>query len=203
MRDKDVGKQVTIRAYCLEHIDRLFEAVTESIDELSKYETWCHPGYTLEEAAKYVHYWRDAWANNRAFYFAVEENKTGKYIGSCGLSDYLAEHRRAGLGFWIRTGRTGQGFATEAARLVGKFGFEDLGLQRIELETAVDNTASRRVVEKLGCKYEGLLHRRLLLPSGPTDTAMYCWLGADALKKKCLDRIHKNTGKNRKGKPRD
>ena len=60
MRDKDAGKQVTIRAYNLEHIDRLYEAIAESIDELSKYETWCHPGYTLKDAAKYVNYCRNA-----------------------------------------------------------------------------------------------------------------------------------------------
>ena len=180
MRDKAIGALVTVQAYRPDHIEKLGDAVIESIEELSKYETWCHPGYTWEEAAKYVNWWRHAWANQSAFYFAVEENTTGEFLGSCGLSDYLSEHRRAGLGFWIRTSRTGQGFATEAAQLVGKLGFEDLGLQRIEIETAVDNFASRRVAEKLGCKFEGVLHCRLQLPSGPTNTAMYCWLRNNA-----------------------
>jgi ribosomal-protein-serine acetyltransferase len=105
MRRKTIGKRVTIQAYCPEHIDKLYVAVTESIDELSKYETWCHSGYTREEAAKYVNWWRDAWASNNAYYFAIEDNNTGEFLGSCGLSDYLHEHKRAGLGFWIRISR--------------------------------------------------------------------------------------------------
>jgi len=177
MREKAEGRLVAVRAYRSEHIDPLFAAVTESVRELSPYETWCHPGFTHEEAAEYVHWWRHCWTKATAYYFAVEDRATGEFLGSCGLSDLLKEHRRAGLGFWIRSSRTGRGFATEAARLVGGLAFDDLGLQRVELETAVDNAASRRVVEKLGCSFEGVLHRRLQLPSGPADTAMYCWLG--------------------------
>ena len=176
MRETASGKRVAVRAYGPEHIDRLFAAVTESISELSRYETWCHPGYTREEAAAYVDQWRSAWSLGRAYYFAVEHHATGEFLGSCGLSGLLTDHRRAGLGFWIRTSRTRLGYATEAARIVGRMGFDDLRLERVELEAAVGNAASRRVAEKLGCILEGVLHRRLVLPSGPTDTAMYGWL---------------------------
>lgn len=173
MRTEASGGAVTVRAYESAHTDALFAAVTESIEELSRYETWCHPGYTLEEAGEYVDWWRESWASGRAYYFAVEEIGTGEFVGSCGLSDLIREHKRAGLGFWIRSARTGNGFATDAARLVSRLAFEDLGLERVELEIAVDNAASRRVADKLGCKFEGVLRKRLVLPTGPTDTAMY------------------------------
>jgi len=176
MRDTMTGQRVVVRAYQPEHINKLFDAVTESIPELSKYETWCHPGYTREEAEKYVSWWRDAWFENKAYYYAVELCDTGEFLGSCGLNDMLLEHKRTGLGFWIRSSRTGQGYATEAASIIGRLAFEDLGLERIEMETAIDNAASRRVVEKTGGIFEAVLHRRLVLPTGPTDTAMYCWL---------------------------
>jgi RimJ/RimL family protein N-acetyltransferase len=173
MRTEASGRAVAVRAYESEHIDALFAAVTESIEELSRYETWCHPGYTLDEAAEYVDWWRESWPSGRAYYFAVEEIGTGEFVGSCGLSDLIREHKRAGLGFWIRSARTGNGFATDAARLVSRLAFEDLGLERVELEIAVDNGASRRVADKLGCEFEGVLRKRLVLPAGPTDTAMY------------------------------
>jgi ribosomal-protein-serine acetyltransferase len=141
MRDTVTGQRVIVRAYRPEHIDKLFDAVTESIPDLSKYETWCHPGYTREEAEKYVNWWRDAWSENKAYYYAVELCDTGEFLGSCGLSDLLLEHKRAGLGFWIRSSRTGQGYATEAASIIGRLAFADLGLERIEMETAIDNVA--------------------------------------------------------------
>ncbi len=182
MREAASGELVTVRSYRPEHIDRLFEAVSESIAELSRYETWCHPGYTRDEAAEYVNWWRKAWAEGKAYYFAVEERRTGEFLGSCGLSDLSLEHERAGLGFWIRNSRTGEGFATDASRAVMRLGFEDLGLGRIEVEVALDNAPSRRVAEKLGCRLEAVLRRRLVLPAGPSDTAMYTLLRTDSAK---------------------
>ncbi len=61
-----------------------------------------------------------------------------------------------------RTGQTGQGIATAAVRLIARFGFEDLGLLRLlELLIAADNLASRRVAEKVGATFEGVV------PAGP------------------------------------
>jgi len=173
MRETASGKLVSVHAFVPEHIEPLREAVLDSIPELSRYETWAHAGYTLEEAAEYVNWWRETRTAGSAYYFAVLELGSDVLLGSCGLSDLVSEHRRAGLGFWIRQSRTGEGFATDAARTVMQFGFEDLGLNRVELEIAVDNAASRRVAEKLGCVFEGVLRQRLILPAGPTDTAIY------------------------------
>jgi ribosomal-protein-serine acetyltransferase len=103
----------------------------------------------------------------------VLEEATERYLGSCGLCPVEREHRTAGLGFWVRTSATRRGAATSAARLVVAFGFAELGLHRIELMVAVDNAASHRVAEKIGAAYEGTLRRRLVLPAGPTDMAMY------------------------------
>jgi len=176
MRDTHTEGSAIVRAYRPGHIDLLYAAVTESIPELARYETWCHPGYTRDEAAEYVKWWMEAREKDKAYYFAVEERETGEFLGSCGLSGLVMDHKRGGLGFWIRSSRTGRGHATDAARAVSRLGFEDLGLERIEVEIAVDNAASRRVAEKLECKFEGVLSRRLILPAGPTDTAMYSLL---------------------------
>ena len=176
MRETTAEGSVIVKAYGPEHIHMLFDAASESIPELSRYETWCHAGYTIEDAAEYVNWWREAWEAGKAFYFAVEARETGEFVGSCGLSGLIAEHRRANLGFWIRSGATGRGHATDAARAVIRLGFEDLGLMQIEVETAVGNAASRRVAEKLGCRFEGILRSRLILPAGPADTAMYAAL---------------------------
>lgn len=146
MRETASGTLVTVRKYRPDDVDELFAAAAESIPDLAPWETWCHPGYSHNEAAGYVNWWLDAWADGKAYYFVVEDLETGEFLGSCGLSDLLIEHQRAGLGFWIRSSRTGRGFATEAAQIVTHLAFEDPGLERLEL------------------------------PSGPTDTAVYCLL---------------------------
>jgi RimJ/RimL family protein N-acetyltransferase len=56
----------------------------------------------------------------------------------------------------------GNGFATELARRIFQFAFQDLGLHRIEAGVATENVRSIRVLEKLGMTREG--SRRKILP---------------------------------------
>jgi len=161
-----------LRCYRPEDAAAVWEAAAESAAEVAPYETWCHQGYTLPEAAGYVQGWMEAWGSGEAYYYAVLDQATGGYLGSCGLCPIDWEHGTAGLGFWVRTPATGHGVATTAARLVAGAGF-DLGLHRVQMMIAVDNAPSRRVAEKIGAAYEGTLRRRLVLPAGPTDMAMY------------------------------
>jgi len=162
-----------LRRYRAGDAAAVHDAATESVAEVAPYETWCHQGYTLDEAAEYADGWDEAWGRGSAFYFAVCNEATGRYLGSCGLCPVEREHATAGLGFWVRSSDTRRGVATAAAGLVAEAGFEHLGLNRIELLIAVQNAASRRVAEKLGATYEGTLRKRLVLPAGPTDMAMY------------------------------
>ena len=162
-----------LRRYSAADAAAVHEAAAESVAEVAPYETWCHQGYSLAEAAEYASWWEQAWERGSAYYFAVTDEATGRYLGSCGLCPVESEHATAGLGFWVRTSETGRGVATIAARLVAAAGFAHLGLNRIELLIAVDNAASRRVAEKLGAAYEGTLRKRLVLPAGPTDMAMH------------------------------
>jgi len=162
-----------LRRYLPSDAGAVHEAAAESVAEVAPYETWCHEGYSLAEAAEYAGWWAQDWDKGAAYYYAVTDEATGRYLGSCGLCPIEREHGTAGLGFWVRTSATGRGVATAAARAVADAGFAHLGLNRIELLIAVDNAASRRVAEKLGATYEGTLRKRLVLPAGPTDMAMY------------------------------
>jgi len=61
----------------------------------------------------------------------------------------------ANLGFWIHSDHWGEGYATEAARLVVTHGFEAFRLHRIGAVAHGPNVASRRVLKKLGFAHEG------------------------------------------------
>ncbi len=67
-------------------------------------------------------------------------------VGAMGL-DFAPEHARAELGYWVGRPSWGQGFASEAARELVRYGFEVLGLNRIQAHHMVRNPASGRVLE--------------------------------------------------------
>jgi RimJ/RimL family protein N-acetyltransferase len=62
---------------------------------------------------------------------------------------------RAELGYWIGPPFQNRGFATEAARAAIGYAFEELGLHKVTVGCIVENTASRRVIEKLGFRFLG------------------------------------------------
>ena len=86
--------------------------------------------------------------------FAVVLRERGELCGSCGLL-INSRDANAELGYWIGVPYWGQGYATEAAREVVRYGFEQLGLHRIYAAHFGNNPASGRVLRKIGMSYEG------------------------------------------------
>ncbi len=103
----------------------------------------------------------------------------GELVGSCSLGLFHPQYHFANLGYWVHHAYRGQGIAVRAARLVARFGFEEVGLVRIEIVVAKENCASRRVGEKLGAHFEGILRNRLMIRERPVDAAMYSLLPED------------------------
>lgn len=85
---------------------------------------------------------------------AIVLPERNELIGEIGLLYYEPDGPVAMLGFQLRADCWGQGYATEAAREMIRFGFEELGLRKIEAGCLPENLASARVLEKAGLTYE-------------------------------------------------
>ena len=151
----------------------LYEAIVESRAELSPWMEWVHPGYSIAETEQWVTHCRKAWETDSSFGFTIVEHQTGQILGGCSISIDRPAYRNGSIGYWIRTSRTKQGFASEAAALLAQFGFAQLGLIRIEIFVAAGNIASQRVAEKVGALREGLLRNRLLIRGQPRDAYVF------------------------------
>lgn len=99
------------------------------------------------------------------FELAVVEQDSSRLVGGVGLTVTPA-HRKGFLGYCFRRDVWRRGYATEAAREMLRFGFEDLDLHRITTTCDVDNHASARVLEKIGLQQEGTLRHDALLRDG-------------------------------------
>ncbi len=84
-----------------------------------------------------------------------------------------ARHQRAELGYWIGVPFWGQGYATEAARATVDYGFNTLGLNRIEALHFTRNPASGRVIQEIGMTHEGCLRQHVRRWDQFEDLAAY------------------------------
>lgn len=102
-----------------------------------------------------------------------EENRL---IGNCGIRVNDPEMREANIGYELNTQYWGQGYATEAAEAILKFGFEELGMHRIWSWCVAENLASIRVLEKIGMRREGHLREKELIKGKWYDKFLYAIL---------------------------
>ncbi len=170
---------ITIRRYQITDIPLLYEAVRESISEISPWLPWCHPDYSMEDSSTWVLSRDEAWANEVECSLVITDAQTGAFLGAVGLNQFNRDHQFANLGYWVRSSRSGRGVATTATLLTARFGLRKLALQRIEILAAVGNKPSQRVAEKAGAKREGVLRNRLSLRAVPQDAVMYSLIASD------------------------
>jgi ribosomal-protein-alanine N-acetyltransferase len=84
------------------------------------------------------------------------EGLTHGVIGMCGYNYWVAADHRASIGYDLARAFWRDGIMTEALRAVLGFGFAQMSLNRIEADVAVENTASIKLLRKLGFRKEGL-----------------------------------------------
>ncbi|HEY6566676.1 MAG TPA: GNAT family N-acetyltransferase [Actinomycetota bacterium] len=89
--------------------------------------------------------------------FAVVRRSDDVMVGDCVLVWTSAQHSQAEIGYAMHPDHHGMGYATEAARELLRVAFEELGVHRVIGRTEARNTASARVMEKLGMRREAHL----------------------------------------------
>lgn len=86
----------------------------------------------------------------------------GKFGGEMNLSSIQrGPFQNCYVGYWVDEALAGKGYTPEALAVVLKFGFEEVALHRMQISIIPRNTASRRVVEKLDIRAEGIALRYL------------------------------------------
>ncbi|SFS98351.1 GNAT family N-acetyltransferase [Paenibacillus sp. BC26] len=118
-----------------------------------------HP-YPDGAADAWIAFRKDAAQHGHGFTFAIIEDKQQQLMGCISLN-VTAAHQRAEIGYWLGQEFWGQGYATEAAKRIVRFGFEVLNLNRIIGAAMTRNPASSAVLTKAGLKHEGTFKQHI------------------------------------------
>jgi len=160
----------------LERFGDIYEAMVESSKELFNAG---FPDLSRNEWENMIKEFIAHWEQDNAYVFYVLDETNNQIVGIALLNQIYRLHQIGNLAYIVRTSRTGEGIATEAARLVAQYGFEKLGLQRIEIVIHKDNVSSLKVAQKLGAMREALLRNRVLLHGIPSEAYLHSLIPAD------------------------
>src|SRR6476659_10038955 len=113
--------------------------------------------------------------------FAAIDATTGKAVGMTTYMNVEATHRRVEIGStWYRTAEQRTDFNTQCKLLLLAHAFEQLDCIAVEFRTHFFNHQSRRGIERLGAKLDGVLRSHQIAPNGtPRDTVVYSIIASE------------------------
>lgn len=169
------GNLVTIRPPVKSDAEYIYKNITRDV-AMNTFIPW---PYKLKDAVDFIKRSRSNRRKKIAFTFAIVPHEIGHVVGMVGLQDIRPKHKRAEIGYWLGKKYRGRGYVTEAVKLVLKFAFQELKLNRVQTHTTVKNEASRKVMERCGFRYEGTLRKYEMLKGKLVDIVMFSMLKSE------------------------
>jgi RimJ/RimL family protein N-acetyltransferase len=111
--------------------------------------------------------------------FSVEERDTGEFAGHVTMWGAVLPERAATLAIVLGPGFVGRGLGTDAVRVMVRYGFLVMGLNRIELRVLALNDRARRAYAKAGFVEEGVRREAVFLGGGFGDEVVMSVLRAE------------------------
>jgi RimJ/RimL family protein N-acetyltransferase len=128
--------------------------------------------YTESDALAWLEHLSDNRARGDGVCWAIVDPTDDVALASVSFFDYTPE-LECEIGFWAHPAARGRGVMTRAMRRVVDHAFTDLGVRRVMAAAAVENTASRHVIEANGLTAWGTERFGTRIRTGPTDAVFY------------------------------
>jgi ribosomal-protein-alanine N-acetyltransferase len=128
--------------------------------------------YTEQDARDFILNSHEDRIAETDYVFAIVSKAERTLIG-CAELGLRRQFQRAELGYWVAVPYWGQGYMTEAARWMLRYGFEDLNLNRIHSSHFAHNPASGRVMQKIGMTYEATFRQFIVKFDEYVDMVCY------------------------------
>jgi [ribosomal protein S5]-alanine N-acetyltransferase len=161
--------QLRLRPYRLSDAADLFALYSDAM--VTRY--WSHAPWEKHQQAETYLTERMALETPAVYAWAIADKASDRLIGTTTLFSLNGPQARAEVGYALHPDYQGRGLAQEALRTVLSYAFDVLQLERIEADIDPRNTASCRLVERLGFKQEGLLRNRWRVNGEICDSAYY------------------------------
>lgn len=169
-KDKLEARRVYLRAPTPDDAASLYAAVEASRDSLKRRLRWVGEVSGAEDSRAFIHAAGD---DETTELWGVFEQKDDRLVGVASLRGMEEKRASAEIGFWIVADRQDKGLGSEVGRLIVDYGFRKRGLHRMYARLDPSNRAFRRVLKKVGFRYEGCLRSDKRLNGRWVDQE--CW----------------------------
>ena len=152
------GEKIYLRKLAFDDLEELVEMEMRNKELFEQFSVTRRPDfYSIEGQALRLQMHEASWQNDSQYNFGVFLNEPDTLVGSINLVQVVrGPVQSAIMGYTVDQNHNGKGYATEAAKLLVVYAFQQLGLHRIEAGVMPHHGASIRVLEKAGFHKEGI-----------------------------------------------
>ncbi len=162
-------ERLILRPLTLEDASDVFAYASEP--EVALYVPW-EAHRSLEDSRDFIASLVERARRGEPDTWGIVDRSSGRMIGSIRL-EYRPTHAQASVGYVLGRRHWNRGLTTEAVRAVLRFGFKEVGLNRISAVCHVENAASERVMRKVGMTYEGTVREGYWVKGGFESRKLY------------------------------
>ncbi len=136
-------------------------------------------GYDEQSAAEWSAEARRQREAGEGIHLVIADAGSDEFLGAIGIHDIDRAEGRCDIGYYLAPEARGRGAMTRAVRLLSRWAFESLPVDRIEITIEPANAASRAVAERAGYTFEGILRSHTVIKGTRRDMAMYSLLRSE------------------------
>lgn len=168
-----IDNEVSLRPYRLDDAPELFELTAQSKDHLRKWLGWVDHTQTVEDSASFISLTLQGTVDNGGYPKVSAIVYRNRIAGTIGFNEVNKTNRTGTIGYWLGEPYQGKGLMSKALGAYLRYGYEDLGLNRIEIRAATGNDRSRALPLRFGFKEEGTIRQAEWLYDHYVDHVVY------------------------------
>ena len=181
MREIEVDGEIALRWPSMADAEELFALVDPQRAYLGRWLPWVE-GCTLQAEWEWIEGYQAMEAKGQGSPPLIIYR--GALVGSCSVERIVAFYQACEIGYLLNQRVQGLGIVTRACRALLDYAFDSLGMHRVEIRVAPENTRSLAIPKRLGFVFEGILREAALVNREYLDQALYSMLAPDWTKQK-------------------
>lgn len=156
----------------------IFNAINTQRDYLGKWLPFVAFTKELSDTETFVDSVVNAPEDRFEYVFTIR--KCDEFVGLVGFKDTDKQNKKTEIGYWLSEKYQKQGIVTKSVNKLCDFAFNNLGINRIQIKCAIENSSSINIPKKSGFRFEGIERQGELLPGNVyTDLEVYSKLKSD------------------------
>jgi ribosomal-protein-serine acetyltransferase len=178
-----IDDEVSLRPFRIDDAPEMFELITQSKDHLRKWLGWVDGTQAVEDSAAFIKSTLQGTVENGGYPKTVAILYRGRIAGTIGFNEVNKTNRIGMIGYWLGEPYQGKGIMTKAVGAYLRYGFDDLGLNRIDIRAATGNHRSRALPLRFGFQEEGTIRQAEWLYDHYVDHVVYGLLKTEWLQR--------------------